>query len=252
MEDKLMSVIPRGLGDFVSTLNRWVRRDSAEFVNHLSEYFREHASVTYRGNRTLHILPVSVDVSDSLFHKEVLFRFMLDEQEPATSVNLEDVAACGDDEPQTYEFYLSRGTEIMGRQILFFTFSSAESLERNIMRFRRFVRQSYVTPEEIANLNRQSWDRLAFERRRLESEHSLILDDESATKIWQGLLYLVHQKYGDFHDRRGGLLDLDTIVEDVIYRVLATTGPAYPRNLTSQLFHAIETEVFNVARITNR
>jgi len=174
-------------------------------------------------------------------------RFTLDEEKPTNAVSLQEVVAIIDDEPQKYEFYLSPGTEITGRQVLFFTFTSAESFEKNIRKFRLFVRQSYLAPAQIIELNRRYWERLGFERRKLDNEHSLLLDDQSLTEMWHKIRYFANSNYGRFHDRSGRLLDIDRIVQSVMEDILGRTGPPFPRNLIFLIFRAVETEVFDIA-----
>jgi hypothetical protein len=189
-----------------------------QFVSELFSYLEE-ASINHRKEGKLYVIPDSVDIIDTLFHKEVRLAFKLNKQKPELRISPKDLLVHDAEEPATAEYYLTPGTTITGEQILFFTFTSAESLEQNLGKFQRFINQSYTPPEAIREVNRKYWDKLSSVRNRGEWTPDT-LGEENLQEIWQRARYYTHRNYGWIGEEPRGALDLDEIIEHVMVEVI--------------------------------
>src|SRR5687767_14213602 len=151
-------LIQRKLTQVITGIRNVLGRD--DFVGEVFTYLTE-ASIQHLEEGRLFVVPDSIDVMDALFHKEVSVGFRLKREMPVVKRSLQELQEHQSD-PSESEYYLTPGTVINGEQVLYFTFTNSESFERNLLRFRRFINQSYISPEVILELNKESWKELAL------------------------------------------------------------------------------------------
>jgi hypothetical protein len=209
----------RGVADLRNVFKR------ERFVSELFRYL-ESAEISHRKEGTLYVILNSIDVTDAFLCREVSVGFKLHKEKPKTRISPEELQRDDSEEEGITEYYLTPGTTITGEQILFFTFTSLESLEHNVGKFRRFINQSHIPPQTIRELNREYWDKLRSVREHLERQAPPVFDEENLAELWQRARY-----YTNCHwvaEEPQDALDLKEIIERVVVDVIGRVRRPLP------------------------
>lgn len=103
----------------------------------------------------------SVAVENTLFSRVVSISFTLQDQPQADLKQLQDLVGRPlEEDTRSFRIELRPGTEVISPQTFFFTFTSFESVPRNLIRFRSFIEEAYVSEDTARQVYRERYEAL--------------------------------------------------------------------------------------------
>jgi hypothetical protein len=100
----------------------------------------------------------NVVVEDTLFSRVVSISFTLQDQQQPEFKQLQDLVGQPiENDIRSFKIELRPGTEVISAQTFFFTFTSFESVQRNLARFRSFIEDVFVSEDAARQAYRKRY-----------------------------------------------------------------------------------------------